>query len=93
MEDGAICQQIFVQRGIDPFFSHFQMVNTKEKEFVINNETLMVASKIIDAQSWCTFHFIRNVRQTAVISILKLKIIRHNHEKDEKKENEIYTLG
>ena len=31
-----------------------------------------------------TFHYVRNIRQTAVISILKLKIIRHNHEKDEK---------
>ena len=27
----------------------------------------------------CTFHFIRYIRQTAVMSILKLKIIRHNH--------------
>ena len=31
-----------------------------------------------------TFHFIRNIRQTAVVSILKLKIIGHNHENDEK---------
>ena len=35
-------------------------------------------------QSWCTFHFIRNIRQTAVTSILKLKIIRHSHKNDEK---------
>ena len=46
MQDGAICQQIFEQRGIDSFFSHFQMVNTKEKEFVINNEILMDSIQI-----------------------------------------------
>ena len=37
----------------------------------------------------CTFHFIRNIRQTAVMSILKLKIIRHNHENDEKLQQQL----
>ena len=32
----------------------------------------------------CTFHFIRNIRQAAVMIKPKLNIIRHNHEKDEK---------
>ena len=58
------------------------MANTKEKEFVINNETLMDCIQIIDAQSWCTFNFIKGIRQTAVTSILKLKMIRHNHENE-----------
>ena len=31
----------------------------------------------------CPFHFIRNIRQTVVMSTLKLKIIRHNHENDD----------
>ena len=70
--------------GLNSFFSHFQMANTKEEELVINNGIWWITSKITDAQSWCTFHFIRNIRQTAMMGILKLKIIRHNHENDEK---------
>ena len=64
----------------------FKWRTRKKKSSLSKTKLWWIASIIIDAKSWCTFHFIimTNIRQTAVMSVLKLKIIRHNHQNDEK---------
>ena len=71
MQDGAICRQRFRS------FSNAEHERKRARH--------QLRDLIDCTQNYtCTFHFAKNIRQSAVISILKLKIIRHNHENDEK---------
>ena len=80
VQDGAICQQRFVQRGVDRFFLSFSSGEHERKRARYQQRNLMDCIQNYRP----TFHFIRNIGQTAVVSILELKIIGHNHENDEK---------
>ena len=82
VQDGAICQQRFVQMT-DSLFSHFQMANTKEKEFVINNETLMDCIQDYRCKIMVHISFCKKYKANCSDEHTEI-IIRHNHENDEK---------